>query len=127
MADPAQPSPQGETRNPAGISGLSRSDLHYMRSFVQRLARDCQACSGPCRGAASASCSTSSATLTSGNGTPVRAAECGWSNGLLNQIMSQLHGRPGAAPSNFTRTLPAGNSDLVQQTTNDPYNLKFFE
>jgi predicted nuclease of restriction endonuclease-like (RecB) superfamily len=55
-----------------------------------------------------------------------QAVENGWSrNVLLNQIMSELHRRLGAAPSNFARTLPAAESDLVQQITKDPYNLEF--
>lgn len=54
------------------------------------------------------------------------AIESGWSrNVLLNQIMSQLHLRAGAAPSNFDRLLPAGDSELMQQITKDPYNLEF--
>lgn len=44
---------------------------------------------------------------------------------LLNQIMSQLHTRAGAAPSNFAQQLPAGDSELMQQTVKDPYNLEF--
>lgn len=54
------------------------------------------------------------------------AVEHGWSrNVLTNQIMSQLHVRAGAAPSNFDRLLPAGDSELMQQLTKDPYNLEF--
>lgn len=50
----------------------------------------------------------------------------GWSrNVLTNQIMSRLHTRAGAAPSNFERLLPAGDSELMQQLTKDPYNLEF--
>lgn len=52
--------------------------------------------------------------------------EHGWSRAVLeNQIMSQLHRRAGAAPSNFTDALPTGESALVQQLTKDPYNLEF--
>jgi predicted nuclease of restriction endonuclease-like (RecB) superfamily len=39
--------------------------------------------------------------------------------------MSNLHARAGAALSNFVRILPAGDSELVQQLTKDPYNLSF--
>jgi predicted nuclease of restriction endonuclease-like (RecB) superfamily len=39
--------------------------------------------------------------------------------------MSQLHRRAGSAPSNFADVLPAGDSELVQQITKDPYNLEF--
>jgi predicted nuclease of restriction endonuclease-like (RecB) superfamily len=54
------------------------------------------------------------------------AIEHGWSRAVLaNQIMSQLHRRAGAAPSNFADALPAGESELMQQLTKDPYNLEF--
>ena len=60
------------------------------------------------------------------NGTPGRPIEHGWSRAVLaNQIMSQLHRRAGAAPSNFADVLPAGDSELMQQLTKDPYNLEF--
>jgi predicted nuclease of restriction endonuclease-like (RecB) superfamily len=54
------------------------------------------------------------------------AIEFGWSRPvLMNQIMSKLHIRAGAAPSNFRELLPDGESELVQQLTKDPYNLEF--
>jgi predicted nuclease of restriction endonuclease-like (RecB) superfamily len=54
------------------------------------------------------------------------AIESGWSRAVLtHQIMSQLHRRVGAAPSNFERLLPAGDSELMQQATKDPYALEF--
>ena len=54
------------------------------------------------------------------------AIEHGWSRPVLaNQIMSQLHRRAGAAPSNFADVLPAADSELMQQLTKDPYNLEF--
>ncbi len=54
------------------------------------------------------------------------AIEFGWSRAvLMNQIMSKLHLRAGAAPSNFRELLPDGESELVQQITKDPYNLEF--
>lgn len=52
------------------------------------------------------------------------AIEHGWSRVVLeHQIMSQLHRRSGAAPSNFERLLPAPDSELMQQATRDPYHL----
>jgi predicted nuclease of restriction endonuclease-like (RecB) superfamily len=36
-----------------------------------------------------------------------------------------LHDRQGKAVSNFTRTLPAAQSDLAQQLLKDPYNFDF--
>ena len=56
------------------------------------------------------------------------AIEHGWSRAILaHEIMSQLHRRAGAAPSNFADALPAGDSELMQQLTKDPYNLEFLE
>ena len=50
----------------------------------------------------------------------VQAVEHGWSRNVLeHQIMSGLHGRIGAAPSNAHLT-PA-QSELAQQLTRDPY------
>lgn len=52
--------------------------------------------------------------------------ENGWSrNVLLHQIESGLYQRKGKAISNFPRTLPPTNSDLVQQTLKDPYVFDF--
>lgn len=57
-----------------------------------------------------------------------QAVAHGWSrNVLVNQVMSQLHRRAGAAPPNFAATLPAGDCELVQQVTKDPYNLEFLD
>ncbi len=38
---------------------------------------------------------------------------------------SNLHRRQGSAPSNFSATLPAGESDLAQEITRDPYVFDF--
>jgi predicted nuclease of restriction endonuclease-like (RecB) superfamily len=47
-----------------------------------------------------------------------QAIEFGWSRAVLeNQIMSGLHDRVGRAPSNFERSLPADESELIQQIT----------
>jgi predicted nuclease of restriction endonuclease-like (RecB) superfamily len=54
------------------------------------------------------------------------AIEHGWSRVVLeHQISSQLHVRAGAASTNFLRLLPAGDSELMQQATRDPYHLEF--
>jgi predicted nuclease of restriction endonuclease-like (RecB) superfamily len=56
------------------------------------------------------------------------AVEHGWSRSVLQQqLMNQLHRRVGAAPSNFTAQLPAGDSELAQQLTRDPYVLDFLD
>jgi len=50
----------------------------------------------------------------------------GWSrNVLVHQIESGLYRRQGKALTNFTRTLPAPQSELAQQVVKDPYNFDF--
>ncbi len=54
------------------------------------------------------------------------AVENGWSrNVLVAQIDSKLYKRQGAAVTNFHKTLPAIQSELVQQTFKDPYIFDF--
>lgn len=54
------------------------------------------------------------------------AVEHGWSrNVLLNMIMNKTLERTGAAPSNFMRQLVAPDSELAQQIAKDPYNFEF--
>ncbi|MBX7259446.1 MAG: PDDEXK nuclease domain-containing protein [Candidatus Hydrogenedentes bacterium] len=50
----------------------------------------------------------------------------GWSrNILVLQIQSGLYQRQGRAITNFTKTLPEPQSDLVRQILKDPYNFDF--
>jgi predicted nuclease of restriction endonuclease-like (RecB) superfamily len=52
--------------------------------------------------------------------------ENGWSRDILSlQIKSDLYNRQGKAISNFTKILPANDSDLVNQLLKDPYNFDF--
>jgi predicted nuclease of restriction endonuclease-like (RecB) superfamily len=52
--------------------------------------------------------------------------EQGWSRDVLAlQLKSNLYGRAGKAVTNFSRTLPAPQSDLAQQTLKDPYTFDF--
>jgi predicted nuclease of restriction endonuclease-like (RecB) superfamily len=52
--------------------------------------------------------------------------ENGWSRDVLAlQIKSDLFTRQGSAISNFKETLSAPQSDLAQQTINDPYTFDF--
>ncbi len=44
---------------------------------------------------------------------------------LAQQIKSNLYTRAGKVISNFEQTLPAPQSDLVQQTLKDPYTFDF--
>jgi predicted nuclease of restriction endonuclease-like (RecB) superfamily len=50
----------------------------------------------------------------------------GWSRAVLvHQIESNLYFRDGKSISNFSKTLPAYQSDLAQQTLKDPYVFDF--
>ncbi|WP_225739547.1 PDDEXK nuclease domain-containing protein [Chlorobium phaeovibrioides] len=52
--------------------------------------------------------------------------EQGWSRDVLAmQLKSRLYDRAGKAVTNFSRTLPAPQSDLAQQTLKDPYTFDF--
>lgn len=54
------------------------------------------------------------------------AIQQGWSRDILAfQIDTRLHERAGKAISNFSATLPPEHSDLVQQSTKDPYVFDF--
>ena len=54
------------------------------------------------------------------------ALEYGWSRAILvQQIESRLHERQGKALTNFSRTLPPGDSDMAEQILKDPYNFDF--
>jgi predicted nuclease of restriction endonuclease-like (RecB) superfamily len=54
------------------------------------------------------------------------AIEHGWSrNVLVIQIEAGLYRRQGKAITNFTKALPADQSDLAQQLLKDPYNFDF--
>lgn len=55
-----------------------------------------------------------------------QTVENGWSrNVLVLQIESSLFQRQGGAVTNFDRTLPSPQSDLMQQLIKDPYHLEF--
>lgn len=55
-----------------------------------------------------------------------QAIEHGWSrNVLAHQIDSNLFARQGNALTNFSRTLPAEQSELAQQILKDPYTFDF--
>lgn len=55
-----------------------------------------------------------------------QAVQNGWSRSVLvRQIESGLIARQGSAFTNFSRTLPAGQSELAQQIIKDPYSFDF--
>lgn len=55
-----------------------------------------------------------------------KAIENGWSRNMLETwIKSELHHRQGKAITNFSKTLPAPQSDMAQQALKDPYLFDF--
>ena len=55
-----------------------------------------------------------------------QAIEHGWTRPVLvHQIESDLFARQGSALTNFSRTLPAAQSELAQQILKDPYTFDF--
>lgn len=55
-----------------------------------------------------------------------KTIENGWSrNSLRHWVESDLYGREGKAVTNFTKTLPAPQSDLANQILKDPYCFDF--
>lgn len=55
-----------------------------------------------------------------------QSVEHGWSrNVLVMHIESRLRDRSGAAVTNFSRTLPAPQSDLARESLKDPYRFDF--
>ncbi|HEY5342756.1 MAG TPA: PDDEXK nuclease domain-containing protein [Solirubrobacteraceae bacterium] len=55
-----------------------------------------------------------------------KTIEHGWSRKLLeHHIATRLHEREGRALTNFAQTLPAPESEMVQQIVHEDYNLEF--
>lgn len=55
-----------------------------------------------------------------------QAVDHGWSRSVLaHQVDGDLFARQGSALTNFTRTLPAAQSELAQQLIKDPYSFDF--
>lgn len=57
-----------------------------------------------------------------------KIVENGWSRNVLSlNIKTELHKREGKGISNFKKTLPEAESDLVNSIIKDPYNLEFLD
>lgn len=55
-----------------------------------------------------------------------KTVENGWSRAMLmNFLDTNLYERQGKAINNFSKTLPAPQSDLARELTKDPYNFDF--
>src|ERR1700722_6515932 len=110
------------------MSGLSRSNLHYMRRFAaawpdheivpQAVG---QLPWGHIRCLLDKLDSSAPRLWYAG-----KAVEHGWARQILQaEIATDLRGRQGGALSSFERALPASDSELVRDAIKDPYNFEF--
>jgi predicted nuclease of restriction endonuclease-like (RecB) superfamily len=111
-----------------GVEGFSPRNLRYMRSFAEAWP-DSQILQ---QVAAKLPWGHHMVLLDKVKGSGQRswylraALEYGWSRAILvHQIDGRLHERQGKALTNFSRTLPPGDSDLAEQILKDPYNFDF--
>jgi predicted nuclease of restriction endonuclease-like (RecB) superfamily len=116
------------------MRGLSRSNLHYMRSF---------AAAWPEAGGAEGIVQRPVGQLPWGHNVAlltkledpdarlwyaVGARENGWSRKVLEaQIATDLRGRQGGALTTFEHALPQPDSELVRAALKDPYNFEFLD
>jgi len=114
------------------MTGLSRSNLHYMRSFAK---------AWPSAGGADEIVPQPVGQLPWGHIRCLldkldssesrlwyadQAIENGWSRSVLEaQIETDLRGRLGSALTSFDHALPAPDSELVRDAIKDPYNFEF--
>ncbi|HTJ93594.1 MAG TPA: DUF1016 N-terminal domain-containing protein, partial [Pararobbsia sp.] len=110
------------------MTGLSARNLKYMRSFAEAWP-DAEFVQ---RVVAQLPWGHNVSLLDTVKGAEERAwyarqtIEHGWSRSvLIHQIESQLFVRQGSALTNFSRTLPAEQSELAQQLLKDPYTFDF--
>ena len=110
------------------MTGLSRSNVYYMRSFAAAWSLDAivQQAAGRLPWGHVMVLLDKVEDASTRDWYANQADAHGWSrNVLLNQIMSRAHERVGAAPSNFERHLVPGDSELAQQLAKDPYVFDF--
>jgi len=114
------------------MTGFSRSNLHYMRSFASAWPRGAgsdeivpqpvgQLPWGHIRCLLDKLDDSASRLWYA-----AQAVDNGWSRNVLQaQIATDLRGRQGGALTSFERTLPAPDSELVRDAIKDPYNFEF--
>jgi len=114
------------------ITGFSRSNLHYMRSFAE--AWPLEGCSDEIvqQPVGQLPWGQNIALVTRLEGRDARvwyaakAVQHGWSRKILEaQIATDLRGREGGALTTFEHALPAPDSELVRDAIKDPYNFEF--
>jgi predicted nuclease of restriction endonuclease-like (RecB) superfamily len=110
------------------MSGLSRSNLHYMRRFAAAWPEH----EIVPRAVGQLPWGHIRCLLDKLDGSPWRlwyaekALENGWSRKVLEaQIATNLRERQGGALNSFASALPAADSELVRDAFKDPYNFEF--
>lgn len=110
------------------MTGLSARNLKYMRAFAQAWpeAEFVQQLAAQLPWGHNMRLLDSAKTADERMWYTRQAIENGWSrNVLAHQIDSNLFARQGSAITNFSRTLPAEQSELAQQILKDPYTFDF--
>jgi predicted nuclease of restriction endonuclease-like (RecB) superfamily len=114
------------------MTGLSRSNLHYMRSFAEAwpLATGSDEIVQQPVGQLPWGQNIALVTKLEDGDERVwyaaKAVENGWSRKVLEaQIASDLRGRQGGALTSFDHSLPEPDSELVRDSIKDPYNFEF--
>ncbi|HEY9880012.1 MAG TPA: PDDEXK nuclease domain-containing protein [Leptolyngbyaceae cyanobacterium] len=110
------------------MSGFSRSNLMYMRSFAEAYPNEVivQRCVGQLPWRHNIALLEKLKDPQERLWYAQKTLENGWSRDILvMQIETNLFKRQGGAITNFERTLPAEQSDLSRQLLKDPYNFEF--
>lgn len=112
------------------MKGLSRTNLHYMRAFAEAYEDEIfvQQLVGQIPWGHNMVLLDKLNDLGLREWYARQTIEHGWSRNLLvHQIEGGLHLRRGQAVTNFSRTLPAPQSDLARELIKDPYHFDFLE
>jgi predicted nuclease of restriction endonuclease-like (RecB) superfamily len=110
------------------VTGLSRTNLKYMRSLAEAYPGDeiGQQAVGQIPWGHNIVLLTRLDERVERLWYPAQAVQHGWSRAVLvHQIETGLHARQGQATTNFERTLPQPQSDLARDLLKDPYNFGF--
>ena len=110
------------------MTGLSRSNLHYMRQFAAAWpdSQIVQQAAGQLPWGHNMVLLDKLSDPTARLWYATKASENGWSRKILTaQIASDLRGRQGNAITSFQHSLPPADSELIRDTIKDPYNFEF--
>ena len=114
------------------MTGLSRSNLKYMRAFAEAWSSDEDGAAIGQRPVGQLPWGQNISLLTKLKDREARlwyaqkAIEHGWSRPVLEaQIATRLQEREGKAISSFAHALPPADSELVRDAIKDPYNFEF--